>query len=74
MSDLCGLSRTRYPKHVIMVLLFFSVVVPDGPVGGRELAFDLSPADHFPPLVILTFYVHVNSLTMLPRRGSAISM
>jgi hypothetical protein len=57
-----------------MVLLFFSVVVPGGPVDGRELAFDESALLIVPPRVILIFYTHVNSLTTLPRRGSPISM
>jgi hypothetical protein len=73
-SDLRGYSRTREPEHVLIVLFFFSVVVPGGPVDGEELAFDVSPVLIFPRLVILIFYTYVNSLTILLRRGSTFSM
>ena len=75
MSDLRGYSRTRWPEYLLIVSLFFSVVVPGGPVAdGEELCFDQAPVLIFPPFVILVFYKYVNSLTTLSRRGLTISM
>jgi hypothetical protein len=36
--------------------LFFSVVVPGGPINGKELAFDKASRQITPPLVIPLFY------------------